>query len=389
MHLSGRRVNIHYSIMQFFYWGLFTAYYAFGASYLYSLGLTSGVTGLVLAATGLLSALLQPCIATVADRSPTLHTKALALLVAAPAFLLLLLCLLLSGKASVGVMVALYGGAWLLLLALQFLISSFGMEYAAAGIPLNFGTARAVGSLGYALLSYLMGILSARLGLTVLLPFSAAMALLLLLSLCLWKPLPKAVRQESDAPVRGGFFRRYPRFLLFLAGSILAMTAYCMCCNFLVRIVENLGGGSEELGTAVMIAALCEIPTIFLSLHLRKRFGSGRLMRVAAVMLAVKAALLYAATSIPFLYCAMLSQLLSYALFIPISVYYVDGLMGQGDKVRGQALMTFVPTVGTSVGSLIGGALLDRFGVSGMLLFCVVCSVVGAGVMLLGTEKVD
>ncbi len=286
----------------------------------------------------------------------------------------------------------LYGAAWMLIIALQFLISAFGMEVVASGTPLNFGACRALGSLGYAACAYVLGLATARLGTSILLPFAACVSLMLLISLLLWKSPPRtpSVSIAGASVPRGessGFLRRYPRFVLFVFGSFVSMIAYCMCCNFLVRIVERLGGGAAELGTAVTITALCEIPTIFLSDRLRKRFGSSRLMRFTAVMLTVKIILIALSRSIGALYLVMAVQIVSYSLFVPITVFYADARMRPGDKVRGQAMMTLVTTVGSAVGSLIGGALLDRSGVAGMLTFCIVCSLAGAGVMLAGIEK--
>lgn len=344
-----------------------------------------------MAAVGLVSGVMQPLLAARADRTGSGATKKLALAVTAPACLLL--CVIWLMPAYVILRVILYGVAWMLLMTLQFLISAFGMEHAAAGLKVDFGPCRAAGSLGYALLSYGLGLLAGKLGTEITLPYAAIMSGLLLISLIFWKSAPSAVRcgedgEISKAPAEKGFFSRYPRFAVFVAGALIAMVAYCMCCNFLVRIVENLGGGSGELGTAVMIAALCEIPTIFLSGKLRKRFGSGRLMKFTAGMLFVKALLIYLSDSMGFLYGAMVAQLVSYSLFVPVSVYYADARMAPGDRVRGQAMMTLVTTLGTSIGSLLGGTLLEAGGVHGMLVFCVFCSLGGAVVMIAGTERV-
>lgn len=386
--VSERRLCIHYSLLQFLYWTLFAAYYAFGAAYLYSLGLSSSLTGLTFACAGILSAVIQPLVAGVADRSARFTTKSLAVLLTAPACACLFGAWLCPKDAAVAVV--LYAAGWTLLIALQFLINAFGMEYAAAGSALNFGVCRAFGSLGYAVFSYLLGLATARWGTGVTLPFGAVCCLLLLTALALWPPAPRAlpVSAAMTATQKGGLFARYPRFAVFVAGSLLSMVAYCMCTSFLVRIVENLGGGSTQLGTAIFITALCEIPTIFLSTRLRKRFGSGRLMRFTAVMLALKLILVALSGSMGFLYAAMAMQLFSYSLFVPVSVFYADGRMGPGDKARGQAVMTLVQTLGNAGGALLGGVLLDAFGVSGMLLFLCVCSVVGAAGMLLGVENV-
>ena len=97
----------------------------------------------------------------------------------------------------------------------------------------------------------------------------------------------------------------------------------------------------------------------------------------------------FLASSIGFLYAAVVSQLISYSLFIPVSVYYADARMQCGDKARGQAMMALVPTLSNAVGALLGGFLLRASGVHGMLLFCLICSCVGSVIMIAGVEKVQ
>lgn len=379
---------IHYSLIQILYWSLLAAYYAFGATYLFALGLDSAQTGLVIAVAGLLSALIQPALASLADRYAHITTKKLAVGLAFPACVLLVLVWLPLAMPLLDVI--LYGAAWMLIMALQFLISSFGMEYASAGIPLNFGVGRALGSLGYACFSYLLGIWALRYGANVTLPYAAALSLLLFISILLWRDIPAQTASLGEVPgLSGGFFKRYPRFAVFVIGSFIAFVPYCMSCSFLVRIVENLGGDSSQLGTAILITALCEIPTALISLRLRKRFGSGKLMAFASAMLSLKALLLFLASSIGFLYAAVVSQLISYSLFIPVSVYYADARMQCGDKARGQAMMALVPTLSNAVGALLGGFLLRASDVHGMLLFCLICSCVGSVIMIAGVEKVQ
>ncbi len=388
-HTKKHRIyNAHYALIQFCYWSLLSAYYAFGATYLYSLGLSSSMTGLILAATGLLSSLLQPMLARLADRSGAVTTKGLSVCLAIPACLLLFFVYLPLGSWLLDVI--LYALAWMLLVTLGFLISAFGMEYVAAGIPLNFGMGRAGGSFGYALFAYILGIQAARLSAAVTLPFAAFFSALLCASLLFWKDLPveKAAQESAREAKKAAFFARYPRFALFSAGCLLLMIPYCMCNSFFVRIVNNLGGGSAQLGTATLIMALTEVPTLFLSLRLRDRFGSGKLMMFTAVTLSLKSLFLLLVPSIGWLYAAMLSQLISYSLFIPVSVYYADARMGMGDKAQGQAVVALIPTLGNAAGSLLGGVILDAFGVPGMLLSCFICSCIGTAVTIAGTEKV-
>ncbi len=389
---KGRRFDgIHYTIIQIFYWMLICCYYAFGASYFFEMGLSGSLTGLVFALVGAFSALTQTLVASLADRHGGEAPKRLSIALALPACALLALLSFSTQPQWLGI--ALYALVWVLIMALQFLISSLGMDSANAGIKVNFGISRAFGSAFYALTAYSLGVLSAAHGARISVPIAAVVSALLLISLFFWRSAPRIEKEPFEkeaAALRGsGFFSRYPRFAIFVCGATLCLTAYCTTCNYMVRIVEALGGGSKELGTSVMMTAICEIPTILISVWLSKKFGSNRLLIISAAMLTVRMLLLTLARSISFLYGVMLIQLISYSLFIPVSVYYVDALMRERDRLMGQAMMTLIPTIGNSIGSILGGFLLDTVQVRGMLLCCALISFIGSAVMIYGTERGD
>ena len=253
-----RFAGAHYALMQALYWGLMAAYFAFGTAYLYELGLSSLQTGLALMAAGVISAALQPLLAARADRSgrpKTVRVISMALLL--PAAVLLALLWLLPLRRIF--LVSLYALAWMLLWTQQFLINSLAMSYENAGWRLNYGAGRALGSLAYAAAAYAYGFLCAAQGTAVLLPVSALICTLLFVCVALWRTPEAALHASSAArqPENGGgrFAARYPRFMLLTAGAALCLTPYCTTCNYLIRVVESVGGSSVELGTAVMIAA--------------------------------------------------------------------------------------------------------------------------------------
>ncbi len=389
--IFGRFVGVHYSLLQGLYWMLQCGYYAFGASYLYQMGLSSTLTGVVFACVGTLSALTQAQIANAADRSGAIAPKWIAVMLMAPVCVLLLLLSWGVGNKWLGI--AFYVVVWVLVMDIQFLLCTMSMDSVKAGARVNFGVSRAFGSMSYALTAYALGLICASRGAVITIPIAAGLSLLFLLALLLWR-VPAYKEEETvvvPAQEEEGtrFFGRYPRFALFVLGCSLVMIAYSTTCNYLVRIVNMLGGGSEELGTAVMITAMCEIPTLLVSVWLNKKCGSNTLMIVAAVMLSVKMLLITFASSISMLYLSMTIQLVSYSLFIPVSVYYVDALMQKRDRMKGQATMTLILAVGNAVGSLFGGFLLDTVREKGMLLCCLTLSFIGTVVMILGTERGD
>ena len=94
-------------------------------------------------------------------------------------------------------------------------------------------------------------------------------------------------------------------------------------------------------------------------------------------------ATVFAAGNIALMTIAAVMQMGSFAIYIPASVYYVNEVMEERDKFKGQALMTGTNTLGGVIGSLLGGFLIDQAGVFVMNLAGLVMAVSGAVLVFL------
>ena len=61
---------------------------------------------------------------------------------------------------------------------------------------------------------------------------------------------------------------------------------------------------------------------------------------------------------------------------------YVNSVMEEQDAIKGQAYMTMTYTLGSVLGALIGGALIDAVGVNTTLVFATVAAAVGMMIVL-------
>ena len=57
----------------------------------------------------------------------------------------------------------------------------------------------------------------------------------------------------------------------------------------------------------------------------------------------------------------------AFAVYIPGSVHFVDEIMSSKDAVKGQAFVTGMITLANLLASILGGFLIDNFGISVML----------------------
>ena len=73
----------------------------------------------------------------------------------------------------------------------------------------------------------------------------------------------------------------------------------------------------------------------------------------------LKAFVTLLAPGIGWVYFAQIIQMGGYALSVPASVYYTNSLIRPKDRAKGQAYMTVTNTIGSVLGSPIGGIILD------------------------------
>ena len=107
-----------------------------------------------------------------------------------------------------------------------------------------------------------------------------------------------------------------------------------------------------------------------------------------AAFFVIRAGLFWAARSVPVLYLAAALDFFEYGIFIPATVYYVAEHIDPANQVKGQSLMGMATTgVGSAFGNFVSGQLLDRAGVSGMLLFCSACAAVGLLVVIYAVRR--
>lgn len=388
MKLNTRKLMIQYCILQGSYWASFCVIYAFATVFLLSRGFESSMIGVIIAAGNILGVILQPMVASIADRSEkiSLH-KLTAMLSVIMILLLVLLYFVPNGLLAVAVLFLLTDT---FLQVIQPLINSVSVYYVNQGVSVDFGSARGIGSLSYAAASYILGIVIEKFGTRSILMAGILVALVLLVTV-LSMPVrsssaasrPKEKEPEQNDAGLIVFAGRYKNFMLTLAGITLLFTFHNMNNAYLIKVIENVGGTSADMGRMLSIAAVTELPVMFLFSRISKHFKSSTLLMVSGAFFAIRAAGFMLAGNVMTMYLAAMLQIGSFALYIPSSVYYVNETMLDQDKFKGQAVMTATNTLGGVFGSLFGGFLIDNAGVGAMNTVCFAMAAAGAVLVFL------
>lgn len=388
-----RLLNVEYGGIHATYWMTYAVICSFASAFLLDRGYSNSDIGLILAVGSVVAVFLQPFLADIADRSKKISLIGVTQIVTVIISILMALSFIMQRATVALSVVFVLMVAWDT--ALQPLFNSLAFKLEESGHKINFGVTRAMGSLFYSILCSFLGTLVENFG-TQVLPITGEIVIAMLL-ITLWlikRHFKKAcgMRTEAEAAAVATvleepeeinliqFVSRNRLFLIVNVGVAGIFFSNAIFNNFMLQIVENVGGDGGDMGRIFSVMAFLEIPPLFLFERVHKRFSCKTLLKFGAVCFTLKILCAYLAGSVTMVYVAQLFQLGSFGIFLPAMVSFIDEIMEKGEAVKGQALFTIITTVATIFASLVGGYILDKGGASTMLLVSTV--ITGAGAVL-------
>jgi len=397
-----KRLNVSYACIQATYWMVYAVVGSFASVFLLARGYSNSEIGVILAVANVVAVVLQPIIADYADRSRKISLVGLIQLMAI-VMLLFMVGIFVFQRKSIALSVI-----FLMLLAwhtsLQPLINSLNFKLEESGAKINFGICRSMGSLAYSILCAVMGTLVETYSVGIM-PLSGGIVIaMLLVSLFVTKKYYDRVKASNEDAGRVvpatrveeqveeinllDFLKRNKVFLLLNIGVLGIFFSNQVLNNYMIQIVSNVGGNSEDMGRILSIMAFLEIPLMVCAGSLRKKFSCELMLKIASVGFTLKIAIHYIATTVGMIYFAQLFQLISFGLFLPVMVMFIDEVMSKGEAVKGQAFFTMMTTVSSIIGSLIGGVILDLSGAKMLTLIATVFTAVGTAILIATVDKI-
>ena len=384
-----KNLTFRYSITQFTYWAASSGAAAFATTYLLSKGVPSGTVGLLLAMAGLLSCFTQPILASLADK--------------AERFVLTQMLLLLSAVCCVCFSLQLVNGLPLMVAAVLYMVGVWSSDVMVplmnalsvacngAGYSINYGAARGIGSAATAISSLVIGFIIAELGTTWMLLFLLIARICYIFTLVGYPNIHKEAStrtEKQESCSIPNFFSRYRWYCVSLLGFAFPGMFLAMMENYLIVIMDALGGDSSHVGTALFISAMVTSPVIFFFSKVRAKIKDTNLLKIAAVSFMIRAVCLYFAKDITTIYLLQLLHITSYGFMHPAQVYYANARVSSIDMVKGQAFSTAAYALGCSAGNFAGGQLLN-LGVDAILIAGIVMAGIGTLIIFATVTKKD
>ena len=384
-----RNLTPRYSLTQFSYWAAAMSAASFATTYLLDKGLGSGIIGLLIAASGLLSCVTSPIMASYADRSKKFVLTKMMLALSA----LCIVCFAMQLLPGIPIMVA--GIFYILGMwasdAVNPLLNALNVACDASGYHINFGMSRGIGSIASATSALVVGHILARWGSSWMFLFIIFFRVVSMVAIAGFPTLEKTLSTAESADNSCSileFFSRYKWYCVSILGIGFLGMFHAMTETYLISVMERLGGDSSNVGTALFISSISGAPIIFFYSFFRKRIKQENLLKISALTFLLKSVLFCIAPAIGFVYLLEILQTTSYGFLGPTQVYFAGSRVRPVDMVKGQAFITAAYSLGCSGGNFAGGQLLN-IGVEAMLFSGVAMALIGALILFLTLNKTD
>ena len=387
-----KQLNIEYFSLQSLFWMTYCMVVGFSVTYLLSCGYSNSEAGYILASANICALILQPFFADLADRSKKINAMTI-FLVSIEIIFVCSIGLFFIGVRSLIltliyiVMITLANAVIAFLTSIQFLMDTSKSK-------INFGLCRAGGSLCFAILSALMGIMIERIGMKSI-PLALFIITLLIIGLCIFitrhsinsniKAVLTLEKKRSSSLFV--FFKENPRFMILSIAMLFIYYAHAFITNFTISIVRNVGGDNREMGYLIAFMALMELPGMIGFKEISRRFKVSSLLLFSMIMFSIKAIIVWLSPSLMTLTFGFALQVVSFAIYIPASVQYANIIIDEKDTVKAQMMFNLMQTGGAVFSSIIGGWLIDFSGISHALLVGAILSCIGTMIAIAGIQN--
>ncbi|MGI6211447.1 MAG: MFS transporter [Anaerovoracaceae bacterium] len=391
-------LNLEYGAVFGIYWMLYAVFFSFSSVFLLPLGYSNSEIGFIMSLSSVLAFFLEAPLADLADRSKRFTLTRITEIMTVLIMILSLEMFFVKGRSLV--LFVFYIIFLALHTAMQPLFNALNFKLERCGAHVNFGACRSAGSLMYSAASAVLGTVVAAVGTTVIPISGEAGCALLIVSLVLVSRQYRKIlaknggeerveeKKESETIGLALFVKRNKLFFVLNLGVLLMFFFNQVLNGFALQILQNVGGGSRELGTTLALLAFLEIPTMFAYDWLNKKFSNTFLVRVGAVGFTLKAVTVWLARTPWVIEAAQGFSLIAFGLFLPAIVHYINEIMDEGEAVKGQALYAMMTMIATVISSAVGGVILDVSGAGMLLMITAILSICGTVVVLLTAGRV-
>lgn len=231
--------------------------------------------------------------------------------------------------------------------------------------PSKYAPIRASASFGYAGFSFIFGYYLEKIGF-VLMPIAAiALVIILFFITTPTSEVPVVVRDKTRGINYEGL-RNEP--FIFMSIITLVMGLSCgTVINLLTYIIYNCGGNEGNLGTALALNALAQVPVMMYYPRL-KGLGVYKKLLMAVGLYGSSFILMLCSYNLNMIYGSMLLYGFGFGILVPAIKEFVALEVEENLQTMGMTLLDiFQNGIGQGIGVFIGGVIIERYNTNLML----------------------
>lgn len=387
-------LTFRYGLYQFTFYLSCAGIFGFATTYLLEKGFQTAEVGIIIAVSYLLSCVVQPFLGDFADRFPRIR---LQYLIAA--------CLLCCFLCFMGIQLfhpplavfgVLYAAGGLAITITVPLSNALCVYYNERDYRMDYGIGFGVGSFSYSVATLGLGYLIAMMGNDWMIWIILGS---LLLQLTITLGYPRLTERNLSIDDSGQhqecanrvsiwiFFAKYKYFMITIAGVMMIAMCHSMAENYLINLFTPMGGNSRNVGVSLSVASFSAAPFLLMFEKVQKKINIIWLMRLSGIFYVGRTMIMFFASSIWQVYASSCLQTVTYGFIYPSLFYFTKMKIEKADMAKGQAVVVAAFTLGTALGSFVGGKTIDAFGYQTMILTAGVLAAMGAVVINCSNRK--
>ncbi len=224
------------------------------------------------------------------------------------------------------------------------LVESYTYKLINAGDPIDYGVVRSMGSLGFAISAYVMGVIIDNTSFRSLYYMQIIYTILSIITVLVFfrtlerkpktteavnsdkKEIAKKENKEKNGNIFKVLFTNRDYVALILGGFFINI-AVSLHFTYMPLLLEQKGESPGQIGTAFSIMALAEIPTIAFFSKIKKRVSPSTLIIIGGAFYILRMIVVVQNPTIEMFWFMSLFQVVSFGLLSPSYMYIINSVV--------------------------------------------------------------
>lgn len=267
------------------------------------------------------------------------------------------------------------------------ILDALCLEVASGCSGIQFGKIRLMGSIGFALCVFFMGI--AIKYTTPYAPFYtfSVMNICCIAIVCTlnYKNSSTTERMKPGHILR--LFKDF-RFNVFMISIFMINMAMNANSSYLGELIKQTGGDVSNLGLLWFIVAMSEVPTFYMANTILQRFRDIRLYMLCLILYGIRFLIDSACSSWYLVVIVQLMQSVTFALYVISSLHYLNRILRPEMLTSGITLYSAIGSgLGGFIGNITGGFIVETLGIRWLYITIALTCFASLGVSLLTDSR--